>query len=467
MKNIEPFRIHYKNSRIYKVILALFVAVLFNSCEKFLDLDPPRDKATLAQIFENDQIATSSITGVYSRMSASGSFSGANNSLSTLCGLSADEFKAYNLSLELFYKNDLTSNVSQIGEIWGGIYTYIYTANAVIEGLGLSNNVTESTRNQLKGEAKFIRAFCYFYLVNLFGNVPLNLDTDYRVNEVKSRTPVDEVYKQIIADLIDAEKLLPVTYVTTERVRPNKYAAKALLSRVYLYTKNWDLAAQKATEVIDQKTTYAIVDLDKVFLKNSLETIWQLMPGAGNNTNDGALFVLVATPTSVSLAPAFAVSFENGDNRRSKWIGEFTNNTGTYYYPFKYKVRITINGAINEYSMVLRLAELYLIRAEAYARLNKPNLSLEDLNLIRKRAGLNTPLVGFNDFQCITEVEKQRRLELFSEWGHRWFDLKRNGTANSVLSPIKGAILSDNDQLYPIPDTEILRNPASNQNPGY
>lgn len=442
----------------YLILLAFF----FHSCKGFLEIDPPKDKASTDEIFTNDVIATSAITGIYSRMSTSTSaFSGSQNSVAAISGLSSDELRSYNLTLDDFYRNNVSSNNAKISTLWTDAYAFIYTSNSILEGLNLKNGVTESTSNQLRGEAKFVRAFCYFYLVNLFGEVPLNLTTDYRINEIAQKSPKDKIYSQIISDLTDAEVLLSSNYITSERIRPNKWAAKALLSRVYLYTEKWDLAAQKASEVIDQKAMYGLVDdLDQVFLKNSKETIWQLMPTAGSNTNEGALFNLISTPTNVSLSPDFASSFENGDNRKTKWTSIFKNTTGTYYYPLKYKIRTTLNGVISEYSMILRLAELHLIRAEASAKLTLPNLALEDINLIRKRAGLLVPLVGLNPTQCLEEIEKQRRFELFTEWGHRWLDLKRTGRASEVLAPLKAPLWQDADVLYPIPDIETTRNPS-------
>lgn len=267
------------------MLLVLLSALFLSSCKDFLEIGPPKHVATTEKIFENDQIATSAITGIYSRMSAStSSFSGGSSSITVLNGLSADELTPHSIFSDLFYKNEIPINSSEISSIWNGAYANIYTSNAVLEGLKLSYGVSESIRKQLQGEAKFIRAFSYFYLVNLFGEVPLNLTTDYRINQVASKSSQTKIYEQIVADLVEAEVLLSSNYITTERIRPNKWAAKALLARVYLYTQKWEQAIQKATEVIDQKPMYSLSDdLDKVFLKNSTEAIWQLMPAAGTD----------------------------------------------------------------------------------------------------------------------------------------------------------------------------------------
>ncbi len=454
---------------IRKTLLLLVVSLVILSCKKFLEVGSPKDKISPGQVFENDQIATSAITGIYSKMATSGFASGDNRSVTVLAGLSADELRSYTSSLDGFYQNQIATSSSQISGIWTDAYASIYAANAVLEGLSSATSVTENTARQLRGEAKFIRAFSCFYLVNLFGEVPLNLSTDYRVNEIAVRASIEAVNSQIIADLTDAENLLADNYVTTERIRPNKYAASALFARVYLYNRHWELAAKKATEVIAQKNRYSLpTDLAQVFLKNSAETIFQLMPtvqGGNGNTREGNLFILNATPASVSLKPELLTAFDDGDKRKTSWIKEYSNATGKYYYPFKYKVRTGTD--VSEYSMVIRLAEMHLIRAEAEANLGQADSALEDINLIRKRAGLSTPLAGLDPQQCLIEVQKQRRLELFTEWGPRWFDLKRTALATSTLSPIKGATWQNTDVLYPIPDNEINRNPNCKQNLGY
>lgn len=453
--------------KIKKSILIILMLTL-SSCEKFLEIDGPKDSASSEEMFASEASATSAITGIYSRMALSGPFSGDNTSITVLGGLSADEFKSHNTAFDVFYKNDIPTSDGNINRFWANSYSFIYTANAILEGLNLSNGVSQSAKRQIEGEAKFIRAFCYFYLTNFFGEVPLNLTTDYRINLINSKSSKEAIYTQIVSDLIDAENMLGSNYITTERIRPNKWAAKALLSRVYLFTEKWDLAIQKATEIIDQKALYTLVgDVDQIFLKNSSEAIWQMMPTAGTNTKEGAFFILTGTPNNVSLSKDFLADFESGDIRKDKWVGTFTNTTGTYNFPFKYKLRSTVNGVISEYQMVLRLSELYLIRAEGNARINQLDLSVEDINVIRKRAGLLIPLKGLNTNQCLLEVERQRRFELFSEWGHRWLDLKRTNRASPILSALKGASWKDTDTLYPIPDSEINRNSNIIQNSGY
>jgi len=462
----------------------ILILMLTSSCKKFLEIDSPQNKILSDKVFENNETATSAMVGIYSNMAGKsfGFASGDRGAISCIAGLSADEFRSYTATLDGFYQNEIATSDSQIGLIWAEMYNYIYTANAIIEGLDASTGVSEGIKLQLKGESKFVRAFCYFYLTNLFGDVPLILTTDYRVNDQAPRTNKTSIYEQIIADLQDAENLLPSDYVNLERVRPTKWAAKAFLARVYLYTEKWGDAELKATEVINQKGLYSLcLDYDQIFLKNSTEAIWQLPAQPGRNTNEGATFILIATPTVVAVTPGLINAFtEPADVRKTKCLKQFVNTSGTFTYPFKYKVRTVSNVTLpaTEYSMVLRLAELYLIRAEAKIHGNTATSiasGIADLNIVRRRpsstgvASNPIPEISLNLSQsdALSAVEKERRLELFSEWGHRWFDLKRTGRASAVLGPLKGATWKDTDVLYPLPDNEVNRNNGLTQNPGY
>ena len=184
----------------------------------------------------------------------------------------------------------------------------------------------------------------------------------------------------------------------------------------------------------------------------------------GFNTLEGNTFILTGAPQNVSLAPSLLGSFEPGDERRTDWIDSITISAMSYYFAFKYKVQVSSD--LTEYSMVLRLAEQYLIRSEAEAELNDLSAAAIDLNMIRNRAALpNTSAVTQADF--LTAIIHERQTELFSEWGHRWLDLKRNNLAGQILGPLKSPDWQAADTLYPIPKAEITNDPNLTQNPGY
>jgi len=461
----------------YKLIFILSgIAFSEISCEKFLEIPPPKSSLVQETVFKNNDQATSAVTGIYSSMSASSSYaSGSNSSITCFAGLSSDELIGYNLTNLPFYENQLTPEFISLQTLYSSPYKTIYTANSIIEGLSTASGVTTQVKSQLEGEALFIRAFAYFYLVNLFGQVPLHLTADYRTTQTAYKASTSELYQQIIKDLKASEILLSDTYPTAGRVRPNRSAAQCMLARTYLYLQDWENAEKYATLVIQKTTVYSLVNLDAIFLANSNEAIWQLMPTANSNTQDGLLFNLTTTPIYVSLRNNFATGgFEPNDRRQTSWVKSFTNSTGTYYYPNKYKIRSSTT--VTEFSMILRLAEQYLIRAEARINQGKIDAGITDLNLIRTRArpaptvNIPNPLPPLSTTLSKTEallaVERERKIELFSEWGHRWFDLKRTGRADEILGPLKSKWQST-DVLYPIPSGEINLNKNITQNPGY
>lgn len=458
-----------KNNQSRLSILLVMLSVMILGCDSFVDIDPPKTELVSATIYEDNLTAKAVMDGVYSRMMGSlGYASGFANSITIKHGLTSDELVA-NVPNDPFYDNQvLPSNADLATYFWQEPYQYIYTVNSLLEGLKVSEGVSETVKQQLQGEALFIRAFCYFYLLNDFGDVPLHLSTDYQKNLQSARSSQSLVYERIINDLTQAETLLDLTYEVSsgERIRPTKWAATALLARVYLYTEQWGLASDKATQLLANTTLFELqTDLTKVFLKNSKEAVWQLMPVRPNfNTMEGYRFIPSgSTVSSETVSANLLATFELGDLRQTHWLKSLSNGGNTWVYPFKYKVRLS--ATLQEYSMVLRLAEQYLIRAEAKAQQNDLAGALNDLNTLRTRAGL--PLsTAVTQADVLLAIYKERRLELFAEWGHRWYDLKRTGRMEAVLSAQKPNWESS-ASLYPIPETEVLRNPNITQNAGY
>jgi len=441
------------------------------SCKKFVDIAPSPQSIATDAIFSNDNTALSAVDGVYAYM-RSGAPSFANGSISIYTGLSADEI--YNTSASVtydpFYTNAILSNNTQISStFWLTPYNIIYRTNAILEGLGKSTGLSDAVKKQLTGEMKVVRAFIYFNLTNLYGDVPLMISSDYKHSAIAPRTASGQIYQQILADLTDAQAKLTDAYPSTGKSRPNKATATALLARVYLNQKDWVNAEAQATAVISSGDYGLVADLNSAFLINSNETIWEIAsPGEARNTAEGAAFI----PSSTTVKPTFAISqyllqaFEIGDKRKSNWLKSNTVSGATYYYPYKFKNRLTTT--ITEYEVVLRLAEQYLIRAEARAQQSPAKVAdaLSDINIIRLRAGLS-PLSGsLTQAQCLTAIAQERRVELFTEWGNRWFDLKRWGNIDAVLGAEKTGWAAY-ESLYPIPYQQIQYNPNLSQNPGY
>jgi hypothetical protein len=456
----------------FSVSILISFTLLYGGCKKFVAIGPPETQLVTQTVFDNDATALSAIRGIYIRMISGGGFaSGSLSSVTDLAGLSADDLQDFSTSADMigFAHNSLLPTNSQLTtSLWGEMYKNIYESNAVIEGLHSSGGVTATLKQQLTGEATFIRAYCYFYLVNLFGDVPLITSTDYLLNSKLPRTAAGDVYAQIKKDFLEAQQLLSADYSFSgnERIRPNKAAAEAMLARVDLYTADWPNAESFADSVINNTGMYTLVpDLNAVFLKNSMEAIWQLMPVlSAQNTNEGSLFILTTNPNNVALDSALLNAFDPADLRKSDWVKKIVTGTGTYYYPYKYKIKT--GGSLSEYSMVIRLAELYLIRAEARTQQNDFEGARADINLIRDRAQLADITANDKD-SLLLAIEQERRVELFTEWGHRWLDLKRTKRADAVLGPLKYPNWQSTDVLYPIPRSEISNDPSLTQNAGY
>ena len=438
------------------------------SCRKFVQVSPPPGQSTTAQVFSDDATATAAMNGVYSQMMGA-NYGFADAAVTLYAGLSADEL--YNTSpnppVDQFTQNTLTAgNTILQNNFWGDAYNYLYQVNAILAGLSSSSAISAPVRNQLTGEASCVRAFCYLYLSGLFGAVPLETGTDYTTNAVAPRAPLTSIAQQMVTDLLTAQNLLVPAYPTQGPLRPNKWTASALLARVYLYQGNWAGADSESSKVIDSGDYQLVRDPNGVFLAYSPEAIWQMTPVVpGLNTFEGNDFI----PSDSALVPAYAIdtgllgAFEAGDLRKADWLGHTTVGGQTFYYPYKYKVQ---TGNVNtENYMVLRLAEQYLIRSEARARMGDIQGAQTDLDTIRSRANLPGTTASTVP-ALLAAILRERRVELFAEWGYRWFDLRRSGTITAVMDGEKQGWIGT-DTLYPIPLSQLQANTFLTQNPGY
>jgi len=453
------------------ILLAAVLLLQTIGCKKFVDPGPPPTQLVSQTVYNNDATATAAINGIYSKMMENPGF--ANWFTTLYAGLSSDEYINYlPVSDQVqFYTNSLNSQNNNIYNFWSGAYSYIYMSNAALEGLEHATGVSAPVKKHLEAEAKFIRSFCYFYLVNFFGDVPLALSTDYAVNNRLYRSPVDSVYATISRDLEDAASQLPASFdaYSGSRAKPTSWAADALLARIYLYTGQWKAAETAASRLLEANPLFKLADDPAtVFTPASQEAIWQLSAVTPTEpTYDGYFNILTTAPNSQALRPSLLDSFESSDLRKTSWISSYNDGASTYYFPFKYKVQTIVGGTdFPEITTVLRLAEMYLIRAEA--RLQQANVAgaTADLNAIRLRAGL-TAFTQSDPTAVMEQVRRQRQLELFCEYGHRWMDLKRWQLAGTVLPSLKGGTWNPAAILYPIPRKEITNNNHLTQNNGY
>lgn len=438
--------------------------VISLSCKRILEIPASKSQIESNTVFADSTLATSALLGAYYTMAQS------TVSFKYL-SLYSDEFShtSGDPTLDEFYSGRVRADNYLNQSLWNSLFSVIYQANSIISESG-NSALSPTLKQQLKAESLFLRAFANFYLLELYGHIPLILSPDVNENKIAQQTSEATVVQQIIQDLKEAKSVLPINYKGTGRVRANRWAAAALLARVYLFQNRFQDAADEATTVISSGLYSPLPPPENVFLSTSKEAILQWWTIGGILPDATSLI-----PPAGSTVPTYLLStglrqaFTTPDQRSSKWISTRTIITGTssisYYYTAKYKNR-TANSGSPEYPMALRLSEQYLIRAEALAQLQKTADATLDLNQTRTRAGLVTLPNTISQQQCLEAIEAERRLEFFGEYAHRFLDLKRYGELQSVIGTTKPA-WKNTSSILPIPQNELTYNPKLKQNEGY
>ncbi|WP_236974539.1 RagB/SusD family nutrient uptake outer membrane protein [Membranihabitans maritimus] len=375
--------------------------------------------------------------------------------------------------------------------IWTNCFTTISRCNNILSRVS-DSNISENDKNKFKGEALFLRAYNYFLLVQFFGDLPIvgrsfrSPDEIFEFN--MNRKPIDEVYQLITDDLVKAKELL---LNGNNKVRASKNAACTLLAKVYLTIEEYSESEKLLNEVILSGTYSLQEDYFSNFTngnENNEESIFEI-PYLSGNLGEGNNFSTTFTPAIFNMAifPGNMVGggaivptedmfeiYETGDRRRKSINDSVLLIDGTYeksLYGVKFvdfSSGIIGDGGINFTS--LRYADVILMYAEVLDKLGRIDESMEYLNQVRKRAGLE----GFNDANNINLSEmilKERRVEFFLE-GHRWFDLKRTNQLEKVMNDYfeknnLGFSVENHELLLPIPQREININSSLSQNPGY
>lgn len=348
----------------------------------------------------------------------------------------------------------LPENTSVEG-IWNAIYDALNVTNKVISVVPTLDFLTQDEKDKALGELYFLRALHHFNLVNYFGKIPLKLEPTVGLGSIDApRNSVEEVYNQIKTDLLEAINKIPDG---TSPIRANKHTARALLARVYLYNKEYAKAEEMASAVIDSKKFTLLSDYKSIFKDYSAETIFEVDFTPLDRNRVAQYFYPLTLNGRGEVAPAvsFYQSFDPEDQRLTDIFGL----SGTTPYVKKYSDLATGGDNI----IVLRLGEMYLIRAEARAQLQNNDGALADLNIIRKRAGL-ADYFSINNAEILLAIEQERGFELAYE-GHRWFDLVRTNRAIDLIETVNNV----NQYLLPIPQSELNSNKHSGmtQNEGY
>ena len=493
-------------SKRFLPIVALLGLVAQSGCGDLLT-ESPRSIVTADNFYQTGEDARAAVLATYTPLAGN-----------LLYGLNASSDDSFTSPLE---ENPILTGMgtlhydarnTQFSTYWNAMYDVITRSNAVIErvpGIPMS----ESSRANIVGEAKFLRSFAYFYLVRLFGDVPLVRTAEEQLTN-NSRTAKAEVYAQIVKDAEEAEAALPASWPSTERGRATKGAAQAHLASVHVWLSSrenanqWDRAAAAAKRVIDSNLYRLESNWLNAFLpgsQNSPESIFlALACGAtGCPTITTSQWMYPREMESSGTGgfatqmplPEFIATFPAGDYRAvtgsqvglpgTNGVGYFTsgrrlNGQIVTFAPHIYKFRqSTKPGPADVNNPFIRYADVLLLYAEAVNELGRPAEAIGYVNMIRTRARggatgsenraqpANLPEMS----QALTReaIFQERRWELAHE-GKRWFDLVRRGEGYFLTSMAKDKYATGadaKDMLWPIPQAQIDINPILAQNPGY
>jgi hypothetical protein len=453
-------------NKTYRAALIALLSISV-SCEKMIDAELPANQIGSVTVFESVQTADAALAGVYARLWNSSPVSGDKSSL--LLSLYTDDLDFYaplatDGTTEVYRNQLIPSNATVYGE-WASAYQIIYSCNAIIEGCETSASISAQNKSRITGEALLIRSLLLFYLQQIFGDIPYPVTTSYLVNQALSKTESTEVLERLETQLQEVVTMLPDQYRHAERIYLNKKSAQFLLAKVLMTSKKWDEAEVQLKAVIQSPLYQIQNDLSKTFKKTSTNIVWQLKPF---NNGDAVKEVIAyyfdyIPPYNYALSNSLMNSFSASDQRKQKWTIPVTVAGNTWYRAGKYR---NLTGNNDEYSVVFRIEEAYLLLAESLTMQNKIVEALPYLNAIRQRAGLTAVNSTLSQADLMNHILDENRREFFTETCHRFFDLKRLNKLDLLIG-VKSNWKSYH-QLWPIPEREILLNPNLNpQNDGY
>ncbi len=442
----------------FKYLYFILFAAVTSSCKKFLEVEPRASISDEATITDKASAETA-IRGVYN--AARSYYSVDFQSIAYLSGDNV-QWTGSQSQVQEFINHQVNPENSTITSVWNGIYVSVNRANNVIEKVPSVADplLTTVLKNQYIGEAYFLRALNYFDLVRIWGGVPLITTATHSAAENRGikRSTAEETYAQILSDLDAAEPLLPEA---TDRFRATRKTVWALKARFYLYQKNWAKAEEYATKVITDQANYQLLKPFNSFFfpavqKGTPESVFEFFYSTNELNVHRGQWQPQENGGTRQWAPAAGLIVLLNDpitgGGRSTLIAKDNQNRwyGNLYY----------RSPATDPTYVIRIAELYLIRAEARAQLGNVTDGAADLNAVRSRADLAATTAS-NAGELLLAIENERRLEFAFE-AHRWFDLVRTGRAAAVLN-----VTDANKLLLPIPVAQLLIDNALTQNPGY
>jgi len=487
--------------RLTKALLLLTCSiVLLGSCDDFLTEDL-KGKFSSDNFYQNDKQAIQAGNGVYQAIT----FTNSNNAIWVFGDVASDDaVKGGNPGdqAEITYIDEFNANANNgiISNYWRFAYEAIARANNVIANVP-AVAMDEELKNRIVGEAKFIRAYTYFNLVNIFGKVPLKLQP--QVTQAAIHVPLSEVsaiYLQIEKDLTEAVAVLPISYSSSDVGRVTRGAALAMLGKASLYQERWT-AAIGYFQQVEALGVYRLLDnyADnfKLAHENSSESIFEIQhlsvqvpSGEGSALNqwfapaaEGGYYFNAPTQSLVDAFEKSATSevdprldasigregqpWLNGETFSASWSSATGFLTKKHQQPLS-EISSSLKGDGDLNYIYLRYADVLLMKAEAFNENSNADSAKANLNKVRQRAlasysgtppaDLLLDVTTTNQNLLRTAIQKERRVELAQEF-HRYFDLMRWGKV--VAETALGIEFNyDNERYFPIPQAEIDANEA-------
>lgn len=490
------------------VALGLLGVTIWACSDKFLESTPQNGTFTDASVFQTKADFNAYLFGAYSEMQGGGDGSGASQWL-LYPGLIMQDITPVD-EIGKVLPSFLVSGAGETRNYWTVLYKVIGRSNLILERIAVAPaKITTAEKTLIEGEAKFLRGFSYFMLARAFGNVPMPLASYTAEQNSLECTPEAKVWEQAVADFADAATKLPNRggWGPENVGRATKGAALGYLAFAQMHRKDWPNAAKATTDLIGLGEYKLLPDVRAVFsakVENTEESVFEVQYRAVDNgafvwsgqPNNGQLMNEWTSPRNLGdqYAPfggwgegvmnkKLADSFEKGDLRRSKLVvapgetykGEAMTQAVTIpkniaqsrsAFSTKYWLGPDKNYLGSQNLIQLRYAEVLLNYAEILFESGNPTAAYQQLNLVRKRAGLTDRAMSASREQFITDLLKERRWE-FNFEPNLWFHYTRLGRAGKFLQDEYGISFNNSWNKLPIPQADRDQNPKLCQNDGY